>query len=96
MIRQVLESVTGMNMSTTIISQNLEMDIPKGQGPDGRDLGSAKWTLNGKIVWMTKLHRAEEIDRGSTSISKGVMSDESTRGVLARFSCDFCNKADRK
>jgi hypothetical protein len=92
MIGQVLESVTGKNMSTTIDFQNLEIDIPKAQGPDGRDFGSAKWTLNGKIVWTTELHRTEEIDGGSASISKGVMSDESTPGVSASFSCDFCNK----
>jgi hypothetical protein len=92
MIGQVLESVTGKNMSTTIDFQNLEIDIPKAQGPDGRDLGSAKWTLNGKIVWTTELHKTEVIDGRSASISKGVMSDESTPGVSASFSCDFCNK----
>ena len=91
MIGQVLEGVTGKNMSTTINFQNLEIDIPKAQGPDGRDLGSAKWTLNGKIVWTTELHKTEEIDGRSASISKGVMSDESTP-VSASFSCDFCNK----
>ena len=57
MIGQVLESVTGKNMSTTISFQNLEIDIPKAQGPDGRDLGSAKWTVNGKVVWTTELHK---------------------------------------
>jgi uncharacterized Zn-finger protein len=92
MIGQVLESVTGKNMSTTINFQNLEIDIPKAQGPNGRDLGSAKWTVNGKIVWTTELHKTEEIDGRSASISKGVMSDESTPGVSASFSCDFCNK----
>jgi uncharacterized Zn-finger protein len=92
MIGQVLESVTGKNMSTTINFQNLEIDIPKAQGPNGRDLGSAKWTVNGKIVWTTELHKTEEMDGGSASISKGVMSDESTPGVSASFSCDFCNK----
>ena len=92
MIGQVLESVTGKNMSTTINFQNLEIDLPKAQGPDGRDLGSAKWTLNGKIVWTTELHKTGEIDGRGASISKGVMSDESTPGVSASFSCDFCNK----
>jgi hypothetical protein len=57
MIGQVLESVTGKNMSTTISFQNLEVDIPRAQGPDGRDLGSAKWTVNGKVVWTTELHK---------------------------------------
>ena len=57
MIGQVLESVTGKNMSTTISFENLEVDIPRAQGPDGRDLGSAKWTVNGKVVWTTELHK---------------------------------------
>ena len=57
MIGQVLESVTGKNMSTTINFQNLEVDVPRAQGPDGRDLGSAKWVVNGKVVWTTELHK---------------------------------------
>jgi hypothetical protein len=56
-VGQVLESVTGRNMSTTINFQNLEIDIPWAQGPSGRDLGSAKWTVNGKVVWTTELHK---------------------------------------
>jgi hypothetical protein len=57
MIGQVLESVSGKNMSTTIDFRSLEIDIPRAKGPDGRDLGSAKWTLNGKVVWTTELHK---------------------------------------
>jgi hypothetical protein len=57
MIGQVLESVTGKNMSTTIDFSGLEVDIPRAQGPDGRDLGSAKWTVNGKVVWTTGLQK---------------------------------------
>jgi hypothetical protein len=57
MIGQVLESITGKNMSTTINFDNLEVDIPRARGPDGRDLDSAKWTLNGKLVWTTELHK---------------------------------------
>jgi hypothetical protein len=57
MIGQILESVSGKNMSTTIEFRSLEVDIPRAQGPDGRDLGSAKWILNGKVVWTTELHK---------------------------------------
>ena len=59
-IGQVLESVAGKNVSTTINFQNLEIDIPKAQGPDGRDLGGAKWTVNGRVVWTTELHKTGE------------------------------------
>jgi hypothetical protein len=56
-VGQVLESVAGKNMSTTINFQNLEIDIPRAQGPSGKDLGSAKWIVNGKVVWTTELHK---------------------------------------
>ena len=59
-IGQVLEIVAGKNMSTTINFQNLEIDIPKAQGPDGRDLGGAKWTVNWRVVWTTELHKTGE------------------------------------
>ena len=55
MIGQVLEGVSGKNMSTTIEFRSREVAIPRAQGPDGRDLGSAKWTLNGKVVWTIEL-----------------------------------------
>jgi hypothetical protein len=61
-VSQVMEKVvSGTNMSTTIEFDNLEVDVPKARGPDGRELGGATWKLNGKVVWKTEAHR----DRGS-------------------------------
>jgi hypothetical protein len=59
MAGQVLESLTGKNMTATMDFQNLEINLPKAVGPDGRDLGSARWVLNGKIVWTTELHKTD-------------------------------------
>jgi hypothetical protein len=56
-IGQVMEKLMGTNMSTTISFDNLEIDVPKAQGPGGRDLGGAKWTVNGKIIWTTEGHK---------------------------------------
>jgi hypothetical protein len=49
--------VYGTIMTTTIEFDNLEVDVPKAIGPDGRDLGGATWKLNGKVVWTTEVHR---------------------------------------
>jgi hypothetical protein len=57
MIGQIMEKLTGANMSTTISFDDLEIDVPKAQGPGGRDLGGAKWKINGKIVWSTEGHK---------------------------------------
>ena len=42
MAGQTLESLTDKNMTATMELQNIEIDVPKARGPDGRDLGSAK------------------------------------------------------
>jgi hypothetical protein len=57
MAGQFLESLTDKNMTATMELQNIEVDVPKARGPGGRDLGSAKWIVNGKIVWTTELHK---------------------------------------
>jgi hypothetical protein len=57
MAGQFLESLTDKNMTATMDLQNIEVDVPKARGPGGRDLGSAKWIVNGKIVWTTELHK---------------------------------------
>lgn len=59
MAGQVLESLTGKNMTATMNFENLEINLPKAMGPDGRELGSAKWVINGKIVWTTELNKTD-------------------------------------
>jgi hypothetical protein len=48
---QVLDKLSGTNMSATVGFDHLEVDIPRAKGPDCKDLGSAKWVINGKILW---------------------------------------------
>ena len=57
-VSQVMEKiVSGTNMGTTIEFDDLEVDIPKAKGPDGRDLGGATWKINGKVIWTTEAHK---------------------------------------
>ena len=54
-ITQVVDKLTGKNMEVTYDFQNLEVDVPRVTGPEGKELGSAKWKLNGKFVLSTQL-----------------------------------------
>jgi hypothetical protein len=58
MAGQLLGSLTDKNMTATMELQIIEIDVPKARGPDGRDLGSAKWIVSGENVWTTELHKA--------------------------------------
>jgi hypothetical protein len=43
-------------MSMTYNFENLTVDVPKARGPGGQDLGSAKWTINGRILINAEAH----------------------------------------
>ena len=54
-LKEVVDKLTGKNMDVTYNFENFEIDVPKATGPDGRDLGSARWKINGKFILSTQL-----------------------------------------
>lgn len=55
-IGQLFDRLTGKGASVTYTFDNLVIEMPKAQGPGGQDLGSAKWTVNGKVVITAEAH----------------------------------------
>ena len=43
-------------MAVTYEFSNLEIDMPRASGPGGKEIGSAKWKIDGKFVISTELH----------------------------------------
>jgi hypothetical protein len=43
--------------------RNIEVDIPKAAGPQGQNLGSAKWVFNGDLVIKAQTNKSDEIER---------------------------------
>lgn len=54
-IKQVVDKLTGKDMEVTYDFQNLQIDVPRVSGPGGKELGSARWKINGKFVLSTAL-----------------------------------------
>jgi hypothetical protein len=54
-LKEVVDKLTGKNMNVTYNFENFEIDVPKATGPDGRELGSARWKINGKFIFSTQL-----------------------------------------
>ncbi|CAN5447497.1 hypothetical protein BH18THE1_BH18THE1_11620 [soil metagenome] len=54
-IKQVVDKLTGKNMEVTYDFRNLEVDVPRVTGPEGKEIASAKWKINGKFVLSTTL-----------------------------------------
>ena len=62
LLTQLLDKITGKDVSITYRFDNLEINVPKATGPRGQELGSAKWTINGKIVIHSQLENKESHD----------------------------------
>ena len=59
LISQVVDKITGKDVSITYRFDNLEINVPKATGPNGQELGSAKWNINGKVVIHSQLENKD-------------------------------------
>lgn len=64
-IKQVVDKLTGKDMEVTYDFQNLQIDIPRVSGPDGKELASAQWKINGKFVLSTALLNNSDSSRSN-------------------------------
>ena len=69
-ISHLFDKLTGKGASVSYNFEDLVIDMPRAQGPDGRALGSAKWTINGRIVIAAESHESsEEASKRPSSVS---------------------------
>lgn len=69
-LSQLFDRLTGKGASVTYNFDNLVIDIPRAQGPGGQDMGSAKWTINGRVVITAEAHAtAKETPQRASSVS---------------------------
>ena len=59
LLTQLLDKITGKDVSITYRFENLEINVPKATGPKGQDLESAKWNINGKVVIHSQLENKD-------------------------------------
>lgn len=56
LISALFDRLTGKEAVITYEFDNLVIDIPKAAGPGGKELGSAKWTINGRLIIKAEAH----------------------------------------
>jgi hypothetical protein len=54
-VKELVDKLTGKDMAVTYNFDSLEIDIPRATGPGGKEIGSAKWRINGKFVISTQV-----------------------------------------
>jgi hypothetical protein len=59
LLTQLVDKITGKDLSITYRFDNLQINVPKATGPKGQELGSAKWNINGKVVIHSQLENKD-------------------------------------
>jgi hypothetical protein len=62
LIGELFNRLTGKGASVTYSFENFTIDIPRAVGPRGQELGSAKWTINGKLLITAESYKSNETD----------------------------------
>ena len=60
---QLIDRFVGKNMSMTYDFQQLAIDMPKAEGPDGKHMGSVQWTINGRIIITSQVYDKNDHDK---------------------------------
>ena len=55
LVSQLVDKLTGKDLAVTYEFNDLQIDMPKAIGPDGKEIGSATWKINGKFVISTEV-----------------------------------------
>ena len=56
LLTELFDRLTGKGAEIAYNFQNLEVDIPRAAGPQGQELGSAKWVVNGRLIITAQAH----------------------------------------
>ena len=59
LLSQLVDKITGKDVSITYRFDNLQINVPKATGPNGKELGSAKWNINGKVIIHSQVENKE-------------------------------------
>jgi hypothetical protein len=55
LVSQLVDKLTGKDLAVSYEFNDFQIDIPKATGPDGREIGSAKWKIDGKFIISTEV-----------------------------------------
>jgi len=59
-LEQLVEKLTGKSAIITYSINNLNIEMPTAQGPEGRQLGGGKLTVNGRIQISAVVHKKND------------------------------------
>ena len=79
-VTKLIEKLVSKDVAVTYTFDHLTIDVPQARGPGGKELGGAKWVVDGKIViatTSTSAHKDQQSPSADASTSTTTISDSS-------------------
>ncbi len=71
---KLIDKLTGRHASITYRFENFTIDMPRAQGPNGKQMGSGKISIRGSITISAELHKTDN-DTTQNNIGEGMQTD---------------------
>ncbi len=80
-VEKLIEKLVSKDVAVTYTFDHLTIDVPQARGPGGKELGGAKWVVDGKIVIATtslsSSHQGQQSPGADANTSTTTVSDSS-------------------
>lgn len=80
-VTKLIEKLVSKDVAVTYTFDHLTIDVPQARGPGGKELGGAKWVVDGKIVIATtsasSSHQGQQSSSADANTSTTTISDSS-------------------
>ncbi len=79
-VEKLIEKLVSKDVAVTYTFDHLTIDVPQARGPGGKELGGAKWVVDGKIViatTSTSSHKDQQSPSTDANTSTTTISDSS-------------------
>ena len=80
-VEKLIEKLVSKDVAVTYTFDHLTIDVPQARGPGGKELGGAKWVVDGKIVIATtslsSSHQGQQSPSTDANASTSTISDSS-------------------
>lgn len=79
-VTKLIEKLVSKDVAVTYTFDHLQIDVPQARGPGGKELGGAKWIIDGKIVistTSTSSHKDQQSPSTDANTNTSTISDSS-------------------
>jgi hypothetical protein len=82
-VTKLIEKLVSKDVAVTYTFDHLQIDVPQARGPGGKELGGAKWVIDGKIVISTTSTSSHKDQQSPSADASTTTINDSSKYIAA-------------